>query len=100
MELRSFFYGAGSGFLSGLFFIVMLLRWGWRNRQLLRELVREIYHIDLLNFIDRIEGLLNLALIEYRISMAFTVMYIEKAIDEVRSLKNSVTKSTKKYEHL
>jgi hypothetical protein len=96
--LAVFFVGAFCGCLFGLFFIVILLRWGLRNLNLLTALVREVYHVDLLPFICRIEGLLNLVLIELPINISHGVMYLEMALKEIRKLKAQVSAAVKKYE--
>jgi hypothetical protein len=97
MHLLSFLLGAALGFSASLFFIVIILRWAWRNRSLLRQIINEIYHIDLLPFICRIEGLLNLALMELKIESAHMQMYLELALKEVKQLKSQVVKAVERY---
>jgi hypothetical protein len=96
----SFFFGLFFGFLSALFFTVMVFRWGWRNLELLRQVIREVYHIDLLPFIDRIQGLINLALMELLSNTSFVKMYLEMAYEEIIKLKEQVTSAVKRHEHL
>lgn len=94
----SFFWGFVSGFFVCLLSTVMVLRWGWRNRELLVQLIKEVYHIDLLPWVCRIEGLLNLALTEWHMgSRAHTEMYVEKALEETRSLKKSILEAVERY---
>jgi hypothetical protein len=76
----------------------MVLRWGWRNRELLVKLIKEIYHIDLLPAVCRIEGLLNLTLTEWQLgTLSHTKMYMEMALDEVRVLKKSIQDAVERY---
>jgi len=93
-----FFSGILVGFLLALFFIVMIFRWAARNQELLRAIIKEIYHIDLLPFIARIEGLINLAIMEYRLHSYQTLDCLERSLAEVRKLKDSIIASVKKYE--
>ena len=93
-----FFAGAFCGCLFGLFFIVILLRWGIRNLNLLTSIVREIYHVDLLPFICRIEGLLKLALMELHLNTLHVQTYLEMGLKEIQKLKQQITAAVKKYE--
>src|SRR5688500_1882929 len=94
--LLMFFAGGFLGFLLGLCFIVILLRWSLRKKDMLSALIKEIYHVDLLPFICRIEGLISLALMEWRLGTGNPVVYIELAFKEIKKLKEQVTAAVKK----
>ncbi len=98
MGLSLFLFGFAFGALCSVLLIVTVLRWTWRHKELLTELVREIYHVDLMPFICRIEGSLNVALMEYLIDPVKTKVWIERAHDQVRLLKEQVLKAVSKYE--
>lgn len=88
-----------SGFFAGVLFIVTVLRWGWRHKELLTQLLQEVYHEDLLNYTSRIKGLLTLAKHEWLTSENTAIMvYVSKAIEEVDALDAGIRKTTKKYE--
>jgi len=97
MHLSSFLLGAALGFCASLFFIVIILRWAWRNQELLRQLIKEIYHVDLLPYICRIEGLLNLAFMELHLNSLHMKMYLELAQQEIKELKRQVTEAVHRY---
>lgn len=84
------------GLLCGVLFIVMVLRWGWRHQKLLTQLINEIYHEDLLNFVRRIRGLLDRALNDQ--NMSYHYMYLEKAMEAILELEKAIQKTVKKYE--
>jgi hypothetical protein len=100
MHWPSYFFGALSGCLFFVSFIVMILRWGWRHKVLLTQLIGEIYHVDLMPFIRRVKGLLKVALMESQIESTppHMIMYIEKALLELEELETHISVATKKYE--
>lgn len=69
-----------------------------RKRLAFRKFISELYHQDLLPEVCRIQGLLNIALMESKLSTAHAVMYIELAIKEMLAHKEKIIKTIKKYE--
>lgn len=98
MDLGAFLLGVAFGCLFSLWYIAIVLRWMWRNKQILTELVREIYHVDLMPFICRIEGLLNVALMEGNINLYSMKVWVEMALEQVKLLKEQILKATEKYQ--
>ena len=98
MEYSTFFWGVLSGFLFALFFIIMIFRWAARGHRVLQGLIREVYHIDLLPFISRVEGLIQLALMESQVNTSYMKMYLEKGLEEIKQLKANVIEAVKRYE--
>lgn len=88
-----------SGFFAGVLFIIMVLRWGWRHKELLTQLLQEVYHEDLLNYTSRIKGLLQAAMMEYDLSPARSILiYVDKALIEIDALDAGIRKTAKKYQ--
>lgn len=99
--MSEFFAGFWGGFFCGVFFlsccIAIGLRWAVSHKDLLRGLIKEIYHVDLLPFICRIEGLLSLVIMESQLN-GMANAYVEIALREVRQWKKQVTEAIKRYE--
>jgi hypothetical protein len=98
MDLESFFWGCALGCFASSSLIVIVLRWAWRRKEILTELIKEIYHIDLLPLVCRVEGLLSLAIMEWRMSSPFAIVYVEKALIEIKELKQNIMEAVKRYE--
>ena len=94
----TFFLGFFTGCALSFLFFLLFIRWVYRHKAMLTKLIKEIYHIDLLPFISRIEGLLALVVMEkYNSGMMLT--YAEIALKEIRTLKAQVLEAVKRYEN-
>lgn len=84
-----------AGFVSSGFLINMFLKQALHDKKNVRKIIHEIYHTDYFPYICTIEGLLNL------ISAGDTSRdIVDRALSEVRKLKETVHKKVKQYEHI
>lgn len=94
----TFLIGLLFGLSLGSICVVYLVRRIVRKSEFLQKFISELYHQDLLPEVCRIQGLLNLALMESKMGTAHAIMYVELALKEVLAHKNKITQTIKKYE--
>lgn len=90
------------GWLLGLCTCSLVFPWIARrylkNKRRLRQIISEMYHKDLLPDVCRVEGLLNLELMEFQANKDLKELYIEMALKTLRRHKQHIVNLIKKYE--
>jgi hypothetical protein len=92
MEFQTLFIGFVFGCVCSFFLINFLLQKVVKNKQALRNMIKEVYHKDLLPEICRAQGLVDLARRENH------QRYADLAHIEITRLKERVIKIIKKFE--
>jgi len=84
-------------FFAGGLTALAAVKWALIQRKRLRQFLHEAYHIDLLPEISRVEGLMDLALMESLNNISSARKYIMMALEAAQRHKDNIKKALKKY---
>jgi hypothetical protein len=84
-------------FCAGGLTALAAVRWALIQRKRLKQFLHEAYHIDLMPEISRIEGLVDLALMESLTNISSAREYLVMALEAAQRHRDNIKKALKKY---
>lgn len=91
------FIGGLLFFCAGALTALTAVKWALIQRKRLKQFLHEAYHIDLLPEISRVEGLMDLALMESLTDKPNSRQYIIMALEAAQRHKDNIKKALKKF---
>lgn len=85
------------GSLLGAYGMGVAICWALKQKEIIQKIISDVYHVDLMPEICRIEGTINVALMESLNNIPSARQFMLMALEAAQRLKDNVSKIITKY---